>query len=396
MKYIYIILICFLGVATQAQVQLQPRSNFPTVVDSNLKVGKNFIIPVFRSLSDLAKYQVLDSTGRLMFLRDSNAVFFRNNAHQWVKLATSGGSGGGWQLTGNAISSGDFFGTTNNQPLDVRADGVTLMMLDGNTKIVTIGDVNTTASGATLIVDATDNGSYNFNKPYFTISGVEYVFPSTQGTNGSILTNDGNGVLKWAYADTLPDRLVRVGLSLVDSTVFISNPVFIRNDSLDSISGTFSYVIHYIDSGYIRQTLFFINSGNNIDSLQGVADTANIAPPPLPTDGIAITIVTQVGDVVYPPIPAVVTNYWSTDGLNFIPNTSPSVFGVANNRNVSFYQNSAKRFSLDSAGGVKFYDSLVMAEINPSVVGAMDSRTIKLRAKGSTCLLYTSPSPRDS
>ena len=121
MKYIFIIIICFLGLTSTSQVQKQPRSNFPTVVDSSLAIGKNFILPVFRSFSQLATYNVLDSSGRLVFIRDSNAVFFRDNAHTWVKLAYFDAGSDAWQLTGNTISSGQFLGTINNLALALKA-----------------------------------------------------------------------------------------------------------------------------------------------------------------------------------------------------------------------------------------------------------------------------------
>jgi len=107
MKYILIIVICFLGLAGYSQpVNKQPRSNMPTVVDSSLAIGKNFILPVFRSFSQLATYTNLDSSGRLVFIRDSNAVFYRDNAHQWVKF-NSGSSGSAvW---------GSITGTLSNQ-----------------------------------------------------------------------------------------------------------------------------------------------------------------------------------------------------------------------------------------------------------------------------------------
>jgi len=123
MKYILIIVICFLGLAGYSQpVNKQPRSNMPTVVDSSLAIGKNFILPVFRSFSQLATYTNLDSSGRLVFIRDSNAVFYRDNAHQWVKF-NSGSSGSAvW---------GSITGTLSNQTdlqavLDSKVDSVIL------------------------------------------------------------------------------------------------------------------------------------------------------------------------------------------------------------------------------------------------------------------------------
>jgi len=203
MKYIFIILICFLGLTSTAQVQKQPRSNFPTVVDSSLAIGKNFILPVFRSFSQLATYNVLDSSGRLVFIRDSNAVFFRDNAHTWVKLAYFDAGSDAWQLTGNTISSGQFLGTINNLALALKAYNKNVASFNGNTMIVSLGDIDSLNNGTSLIIndqqgnDGLTKGRYEFNRRNFKIGQIDYIFPPAQGAPGSYLYNPGNGFLTW-------------------------------------------------------------------------------------------------------------------------------------------------------------------------------------------------------
>jgi len=203
MKYIFIISICFLGLTSTSQVQKQPRSNFPTVVDSSLAIGKNFILPVFRSFSQLATYNVLDSSGRLVFIRDSNAVFFRDNAHTWVKLAYFDAGSDAWQLTGNTISSGQFLGTINNLALALKAYNKNVASFNGNTMIVSLGDIDSLNNGTSLIIndqqgnDGLTKGRYEFNRRNFKIGQIDYIFPPAQGAPGSYLYNPGNGFLTW-------------------------------------------------------------------------------------------------------------------------------------------------------------------------------------------------------
>jgi len=203
MKYIFIIIICFLGLTSTSQVQKQPRSNFPTVVDSSLAIGKNFILPVFRSFSQLATYNVLDSSGRLVFIRDSNAVFFRDNAHTWVKLAYFDAGSDAWQLTGNTISSGQFLGTINNLALALKAYNKNVASFNGNTMIVSLGDIDSLNNGTSLIIndqqgnDGLTKGRYEFNRRNFKIGQIDYIFPPAQGAPGSYLYNPGNGFLTW-------------------------------------------------------------------------------------------------------------------------------------------------------------------------------------------------------
>ena len=203
MKCIFIILICFLGLTSTSQVQKQPRSNFPTVVDSSLAIGKNFILPVFRSFSQLATYNVLDSSGRLVFIRDSNAVFFRDNAHTWVKLAYFDAGSDAWQLTGNTISSGQFLGTINNLALALKAYNKNVASFNGNTMIVSLGDIDSLNNGTSLIIndqqgnDGLTKGRYEFNRRNFKIGQIDYIFPPAQGAPGSYLYNPGNGFLTW-------------------------------------------------------------------------------------------------------------------------------------------------------------------------------------------------------
>lgn len=58
-----------------------------------------------------------------------------------LSWATGGGGGGGWELTGNAISPGDFLGTTNNESLEIKTNGTARYTITGSGVHVWSGSV---------------------------------------------------------------------------------------------------------------------------------------------------------------------------------------------------------------------------------------------------------------
>lgn len=219
MKYILIIVICFLGLTATSQVQKQGRSNFPTVVDSSLAIGKNFILPVFRSFSQLATYNNLDSSGRLVFIRDSNAVFYRTNAHTWAKLST--GSGGG------SVAWGSITGTLSNQTdlqtvLDSKVDSV---ILRGGDSLY-----NHYATGEIQFIGLLSGGSVSDT---LIVTFPLYVNATNDTLSIPQASTDSSGYLSasdWNYFAVKPDSTVLNAtgdtlLSYLGSTVIYSHAI---------------------------------------------------------------------------------------------------------------------------------------------------------------------------
>lgn len=195
-------LICFIAVAQP----IQPRAGaLSTVQDDNLFTKTSFKMPVFTSMANLNAATSLDSSGKLAFVRDSNAVFYRSNQHTWVRLAASGGGIAGWNLTGNTGTnpSVNFAGTTDNVLFELRSANNVLVSLDGNSRIFSAGDIYSVGGGTVFQVYDPDasptdvySGLYKFNKLGFEFANTyRLYFPPTQGTGYPY--NPGNGYLEW-------------------------------------------------------------------------------------------------------------------------------------------------------------------------------------------------------
>jgi hypothetical protein len=211
MKYIFIILICFLGVCSYGQVQKVQRSTFGTQVDSSIAPGKNLIIPVFRSFAQMSAYNILDSSGRLVFIRDSNAVFVRTNQHTWRKLAyASGGSTPG----GNQYSiqlndgSGGFAGD----------DLFTYNYLTGDITTNNIGQVYLIPEGRVIINSLNEPVGYS----NLMLPGLTPATPKRQGT--AIGINDSGEVVKLftlPSPDTTFTGVIDVVVDTINNTICV-------------------------------------------------------------------------------------------------------------------------------------------------------------------------------
>lgn len=92
MKYIFIILICFLGIAGYSQ-PIQPRANgIVTVLDSNLFTGKALRVPVFLDTTVANTYKTLDSSGKIIYTYSGNTLWYRSVQHKWILVGSGGGS----------------------------------------------------------------------------------------------------------------------------------------------------------------------------------------------------------------------------------------------------------------------------------------------------------------
>ena len=96
-----------------------------------------------------------------------------------------------WALMGNAIASRDFLGTTNDQPLVVRANNIEAMRIDSNGNV----GIGTTTPSAKLNIDPKgpggivvgdpDTGSGGFTSLLMDISGAKDGFGRIQAIKSS-------------------------------------------------------------------------------------------------------------------------------------------------------------------------------------------------------------------
>ena len=130
-----------------------------------------------------------------------------------VTLAwAAGGGGSGWGLTGNAISSGNFLGTTNANDLSIETNGIERMRIlsGGNVGIgtnaagqlleVKDGNMLLSNSGTAqqLQFQGTGSGVSTFQAGAQGSTNINYTLPIAPGAANSKLQNDGSGNLSWS------------------------------------------------------------------------------------------------------------------------------------------------------------------------------------------------------
>ena len=120
MKKIFLVLLVSILATVGYSQSVQPRGSANvTVEDARLKAKYNLVLPVFNDTTEANLWKGVDSTGALIFTRDSNSVWVRKFLpKKWVIFGngTGGGSGGsGWQLGGNALTNAavEYFGSSN-------------------------------------------------------------------------------------------------------------------------------------------------------------------------------------------------------------------------------------------------------------------------------------------
>ena len=97
-------------------------------------------------------------------IRGDTLVLYRYNGDSTEFTLPSGGGGTGWGLTGNAISSGDFLGTTNNEPLVFKFNGNDRGIISGTNiafgSFINAG-VGNAGFGDDALLSATSSTNYN-------------------------------------------------------------------------------------------------------------------------------------------------------------------------------------------------------------------------------------------
>ena len=95
-----------------------------------------------------------------------------------------------------SVHNGEIEGKANFWAFNNQADNQ-FFSLNGNGAIdVKLGD-NDGAFNKTIFELNDSSKLYTFNQPNFKIDNVQYVFPSSPGAAGTVLTNDGSGILAW-------------------------------------------------------------------------------------------------------------------------------------------------------------------------------------------------------
>lgn len=132
----------------------------------------------------------------------------------------SGGGGSGWLLNGNAITSGDFLGTTNNEDLVLKRNNVLAGRISLNEENTYFGESAglgvTTGVGNSLFGTGAgtsiDDGSYN------TLSGGFAGQAITNGEYNSVFGYGGGGVINGGKRNTLYGAQADVANASTDSS----------------------------------------------------------------------------------------------------------------------------------------------------------------------------------
>ncbi len=119
-----------------------------------------------------------------------------------------------WGVTGNAITAGQFFGTTNNTSTRIRANNTQILVLDSTT-LSTFTSTSTAARGLTITQNVAGNGGLLINN-----------------TNGT-----GSAASNVAFSNgTASAELGLGGASYSTSGAFVQNGVWLDNNGVGGIS----------------------------------------------------------------------------------------------------------------------------------------------------------------
>lgn len=129
----------------------------------------------------------------------------------WTQVANSATNSVAWALLGNAGTnvSTNFIGTTDAVSLAFRTNNVE------RARILPTGEVGigTTSPTSLFSVGASSQFQVNSSGNIVRTNNVATSWPASQGTGGSVLTNDGSGQFSWNYAIvTINPRFSSYGL----------------------------------------------------------------------------------------------------------------------------------------------------------------------------------------
>lgn len=263
-------------------------------------------------LADTAVINALTPpNGMLIYLTADNSLRIRS-AGVWKKLANMAEASANWSLLGNAGTSpvSHFLGTTDNQPLTIKTNNATRMMVGANGNI----GVGTTAPGATVHVDGTvkmeNLGAGTTQQEVLVIAANGSVYrrtlPSSAFENAIKAIN---GIQKQAFTlsatASTTHNTVTVANTAADSTIAIYLPV---QDGQTGATKPYG-LLTYADWQKIESAVQDLQPG-------AVASQSDVNGISMSTSGTTRTVVLHPADATHPGI--------VTTGAQTIAGTKPS------------------------------------------------------------------------
>ncbi len=282
----------------------------------------------------------------------------------------------GWSTGGNAGTSAatNFIGTTDNQPLVVRANNAEVMRFNANGNI----GIGTQNPGQKLAVEGSLGILEGGNSPTFhTIfkgadqsADVNYTLPANQGAANTVLSNDGAGNLGWNTISALGGV---GGTGTTGTLAFWSSTTNLSNSTLLSFNSTTNNLgigtsnpgsrlevsngnLSLTNNNNIASELRWYEpsgAGNNYTAFRAQAQAANLTytwPAASGSNGQFLSW--NAGDTLS--WTGVNTLAWALNGNSGTNPNSPNLnfLGTTDNQSMAFRTNNLERIRLRSDGGI--------------------------------------------
>ena len=160
----------------------------------------------------------------------------------------------GWHLNGNAISQGDFLGTTNGQPLSIRSAGTERLRLDTNGNIQLIGNQARLESGGKSLDLRSDGADVDIQSQTSSV----FIHSSGPGRNNVVL-NPFGGEGNVGVGTTAPGTKLEVAGDITANDVVLTSDARLKADitpvegameKLQKIRGVHFTWLNRDDSGF--------------------------------------------------------------------------------------------------------------------------------------------------
>lgn len=267
-------------------------------------------------------------------IRTGDSLHIRYNS-EWVLVGTGGGGGGGGfngvLLNGDSTRYVYYVGATPT-------DSVATLLLT----LVGVGGVYVTQSNDTAFISDVSGG-------------------------GSYLVSVG-----------------AAGITLSDTTVTIPHDINYVRDGVPQEPILTDAVFHIpkLATGIKQVTIFYITTGDVVDSIRGVTDTSNFIWPSIPSGGIFVSAAfTNGANVTITPSGGSNGSFWGLNG-NVVADTFASRIGSINGRSVDVIQGGQSFVRLDSIGIIRAQRDFHLDSANPTI----NSRKLIFNTIGSQVL----------
>lgn len=224
MKRLLILVINIFSYTLYAQVGIGTTSPDPSSVLDIVSSNKGFIAPRI-NLSNVTNSSIdgtnTNAAGLLIYNTNASVTggsgvgYYYWDGSIWtsMKSAASGGSDAGWQLDGNAISSGDFLGTTNNLPLEIKVNSVLKTRITSRGQIEPLNTSNSVylgdGAGANFYATSANNIFIGYRSDYDHSSGASNSV--ILGYDSRVSSN--NSIVIGSQADADNDNSIAIGRS---------------------------------------------------------------------------------------------------------------------------------------------------------------------------------------